>query len=407
MEIKQEFICDSVWRNANMLTMAQNDFCLKPIENAIIAAKDGKIVWLGQEKSAPNFQCHNIIDCQGRLITPGLIDCHTHLIYAGNRANEFEQRLLGKSYEEIAREGGGIISTVQATRAASMDELVQSALPRLNALIAEGVTTIEIKSGYGLSLDDEIKMLSAARELGTLRNINIKTTLLAAHALPPEFRSNKDSYIDHIIEEIIPKISRLGLADAIDGFCENIGFSAVQIEKMFIASKAQGFAIKLHAEQLSNSNGAALAAKYGALSADHLEHLDDNGIMEMAKAKTTAVLLPGAFYFTRENKLPPIEKLRKANVPMAIATDCNPGTSPLTSLLLAMNMAATLFRLNLYECIAGVTREAARALGILAQTGTLEIGKSCDLAIWDVENANEIVYHIGQNRLYKRIWNGI
>ena len=377
-----------------------------PIENGLIATKDGKIIWVGAQDDAPIFDCDNIIDCQNRLITPGLIDSHTHLVYASNRAIEFEQRLLGKSYEEIARAGGGIISTVNATRAASKSELISAALPRLDDLIREGITTIEIKSGYGLSFDDEIKILEAARELMNLRNITIKTTLLAAHALPPEFAHSKDAYIDYIIDEIIPKVAELGLADAIDGFCENIGFSSAQIEKMFIAAKTHGFALKLHAEQLSNSNGAALAAKYGAISADHLEYLDNNGIVEMAKSGTVAVLLPGAYYFTRETQLPPIEKLRQAKIPMAIATDCNPGTSPLTSILLAMNMAATLFRMNVYECIAGVTREAARALGILDKTGTLEIGKSCDLAIWDTLNANELVYSIGRNPLYARVWNG-
>lgn len=406
METIEKAIFDSVWQNARILTMSESQRDLLPIEDGLIAARNGKIVWLGTKSSAPKFECDNIVDCQNRLITPGLIDCHTHLVYGGSRADEFEQRLLGKSYEEIARSGGGIISTVKATRAATKADLIASAQPRLDDLIKEGITTIEIKSGYGLNLDAEIKMLEAARELAIERNITIKTTLLAAHALPPEFANSKDAYIDYIIDEIIPKIAELGLADTIDGFCENIGFSPKQIEKMFIAAKKHGFALKLHAEQLSNQNGAALAAKYGALSADHLEHLEDYGISEMAKSGTVAVLLPGAYYFTRETKLPPIEKLRQAKVPMAIATDCNPGTSPLTSILLAMNMAATLFRMTVYECISGTTREAARALGILGETGTLEIGKNCDLAIWDIQNANELVYNIGKNPLYSRVWNG-
>jgi imidazolonepropionase len=355
---------------------------------------------------APAFEAEKVIDCAGRWITPGLIDCHTHLVHAGNRAHEFELRLAGASYEEIARAGGGIVSTMKATRAASEAELVQTALPRLGALIAEGVTTIEIKSGYGLSLDDELKMLRAARQLGTAREVTVKTSLLAAHALPPEFAGSADRYIDHVCDAIIPAVAKEGLADAVDGFCETIGFTTAQIERVFRAAKSYGLPVKLHAEQLSNSNGAALAARHGALSADHLEHLDDASIAAMARAGTVAVLLPGAYYFTRETQPPPIAKLRKAGVPMALATDCNPGTSPLTSILLAMNMGATLFRLTVEECLTGVTREAARALGILSQTGTLEADKVCDLAIWNIERPAELVYRIGANLLHERIWRG-
>jgi imidazolonepropionase len=376
------------------------------VEDGVIASKDGCIVYAGSRANAPVFDAADIVECAGRWITPGLVDCHTHLIHAGNRAHEFEMRLAGASYEEIACAGGGILSTMNATRAASVEALVQSALPRLDALIAEGVTTIEIKSGYGLSLDDELKMLRAARQMGKKRDVTVKTSLLAAHALPPEFAGDADGYIAHICDTIVPAAAKAGLADAVDGFCESIGFSPAQIARVFQAASAHGIPVKLHAEQLSNSQGAALAARHGALSVDHLEYLDDAGIAAMAAAGTSAVLLPGAYYFMRETRPPPIAKLRAAGVPMALATDCNPGTSPLTSLLLAMNMGATLFRLTVEECLAGVTREAARALGILDRVGTLEVGKACDLAIWNIDQPAELVYHIGANPLHQRIWRG-
>ncbi|HVR90314.1 MAG TPA: imidazolonepropionase [Novosphingobium sp.] len=375
------------------------------VEDGMIACRDGRIVYAGARADAPEFAATGVIDCAGRWITPGLIDCHTHLVHAGSRAHEFELRLAGASYEEIARAGGGIVSTMKATRAASEEALVASALPRLDALLAEGVTTIEIKSGYGLSLADELKMLRAARQLGAARAVTVRTSLLAAHALPPEFADDADGYIEHICAQIIP--ATVGLADAVDGFCETIGFTPDQIERVFAAARTHGLPVKLHAEQLSNSHGAALAARYDALSADHLEHLDDAGIAAMARASTVAVLLPGAYYFTRETQPPPIAKLRAAGVPIALATDCNPGTSPLTSLLLAMNMGATLFRLTVEECLAGVTREAARALGLLQQIGTLEAGKACDLAIWDIERPAELVYRIGANPLHARIHKGV
>lgn len=394
--------CDRIWHRARLAAMTSAGM----IADGIIAAKDGRIVYAGSGANAPAFEAPDVVDCAGRWITPGLIDCHTHLVHAGNRAHEFELRLAGASYAEIARAGGGIISTMQATRASSVEELVLAALPRLDILIAEGVTTIEIKSGYGLSLDDELKMLRAARQLGEMRGVTVKTSLLAAHALPPEFVGDADGYIEHVCDVIIPAAAQAGLADAVDGFCETIGFTPCQIERVLEAAKAHGLPVKLHAEQLSNSNGAALAARYGALSADHLEHLGDAGIAAMASAGTVAVLLPGAYYFTRETLPPPIAKLRAAAVPMALATDCNPGTSPLTSLLLAMNMGATLFRLTVEECLAGVTREAACALGIQGEVGTLEVGKSCDLAIWDIERPAELVYRIGANPLHQRIWRG-
>ncbi len=394
--------CDRLWQGARLATMTEAGV----VEDGVVACRDGRIVYAGSRADAPALQAREVVDCAGRWITPGLIDCHTHLIHAGNRAHEFELRLAGASYEEIARAGGGIVSTMKATRAASVEELVEAALPRLDALIAEGVTTIEIKSGYGLSLDAEVKMLRAARHLGEVRGVKVKTSLLAAHALPPEFAGDADGYIAHVCDAIIPAAAKAGLADAVDGFCESIGFTAAQIERVFAAARTHGLPVKLHAEQLSNSHGAALAARFGALSADHLEHLDEAGIAAMASAGTVAVLLPGAYYFTRETLPPPVAGLRAAGVPIALATDCNPGTSPLTSLLLAMNMAATLFRLTVEECLAGVTREAARALGMLDQVGTLEAGKSCDLAIWDIERPAELVYRIGANPLHQRIWRG-
>jgi imidazolonepropionase len=390
--------CDRIWRGARLATMAS-----PPIDGGVIACRDGRIIYAGAAASAPALDAEIITQCDGRWITPGLIDCHTHLIHAGNRADEFAQRLAGASYEEIARAGGGIVSTMNATRAASEGDLVTSALPRLDALMQEGVTTIEIKSGYGLSLDDEVKMLRAARRLRVERNVAVRTTFLGAHALPPEFAGNADAYIDEVCNRMIPAIADEGLADAVDGFCETIGFSPAQIERVFAAAKVCGLPVKLHAEQLSNSNGAALAARYGALSADHLEHLDDAGLAAMKAAGTVATLLPGAYYFTRETKIPPIPKLRAAAVPIAIATDCNPGTSPLTSILLAMNMAATLFRMTVDECLAGVTRNAALALGLRSEIGTLEIGKRCDLAIWDVDELAELVYCIGANPLHSRV----
>lgn len=394
--------CDRVWKGARLAPMTGAG----AVEDGVVACKDGLIVYAGSRAAAPAIEAPDVVDCAGRWITPGLIDCHTHLIHAGNRAHEFELRLAGASYEEIARAGGGIVSTMQATRAASEAELARSAMPRLDALIAEGVTTVEIKSGYGLSLEDELKMLRAARHLGELRTVTVKTSLLAAHALPPEFAGDADGYVAHVCEAIIPAAAEAGLADAVDGFCETIGFTPAQIERVFQAARTHGLPVKLHAEQLSNSNGAALAARFDALSADHLEHLDAAGIAAMAASGTVAVLLPGAYYFTRETQPPPIAGLRGAGVPLALATDCNPGTSPLVSLLLAMNMGATLFRLTVEECLAGVTSEAARALGMLAEVGTLEAGKACDLAIWDIERPAELVYRIGANPLHQRIWRG-
>lgn len=396
--------CDTIWRNARLATMTGEG--LGVVEDGVVASSEGRIVFAGPASDAPAIQAAESIDCAGRWITPGLIDCHTHLVHAGDRAHEFELRLAGASYEEIARAGGGIVSTMRQTRAASEAGLLASALPRADALIAEGVTTIEVKSGYGLTTEDEAKMLRAARALGEARDLRVLTTFLGAHALPPEFAGDPDGYVDHVCSVMLPAIAGERLADAVDAFCEGIGFTAAQTERVFAAAARCALPVKLHAEQLSNLHGAALAAQYGALSADHLEHLDADGIAAMVRAGTVATLLPGAFYFTRETKLPPIDGLRAAGVPIALATDCNPGTSPCTSILLAMNMAATLFRLTVDECLRGVTINAAQALGLADEIGTLEPGKACDLAIWDIERAAELVYRIGFNPLHQRIRNG-
>ena len=396
--------CDTVWKDARLATMAGDDLGI--IDHGLIAARDGIILYAGPKSGAPAFDAARTVRCEGRWITPGLIDCHTHLVHGGNRAREFEMRLEGASYEAIARAGGGILSTMKATRAAGEAELIASALPRLDALIAEGVTTVEVKSGYGLDVASEMRMLRAARRLGAERPVRIETSFLGAHALPPEFAGDADGYIAMLCDELMPQVAASGLADAVDAFCEGIGFTSEQTRRLFEAAARHGLPVKLHAEQLSNLHGAALAAEFGALSADHLEYLDESGIAAMARAGTVATLLPGAYYFVRETKLPPIEGLRRAGVPIALATDCNPGTSPLTSLLLVMNMGATLFRLTVAECLAGVTRNAARALGLGERIGTIEAGKSCDLAIWDIESPAELVYRMGFNPLHARIWSG-
>lgn len=391
---------DKLWRNARLATMTGDGLGI--VEHGAVAATGDTIVYAGPESGAPDAA--EIVDCEGRWITPGLIDCHTHLVHAGNRAREFEARLEGATYEEIARAGGGILSTVTATRAASEADLVATALPRLDQLIGEGVTTVEIKSGYGLTLDDELKMLRAARRLGEVRNVRIRTTLLAAHAVPPEYKGDAEGYVDLVCDTIIP--AAIGYADAVDAFCEGIGFTPEQTDRVLAAAVAHGLPVKLHAEQLSNLNGAALAARHSALSADHLEHLDSAGIAAMAASGTVATLLPGAFYFTREERKPPIDALRAANVPIALATDCNPGTSPMASILLAANMGATFFRLTVAECLRGITINAAHALGLQHQTGTLEPGKTADLAIWNVTDLAELVYRIGANPLHARIHAG-
>jgi imidazolonepropionase len=395
---------DRIWRNARLATLRGGLPDLGVVERGVIAMRDGRIVFAGNSSGFPiDADAPERIDCEGRWITPGLVDCHTHLVFGGNRAHEFELRLQGVSYEEIARAGGGIVSTVAATRAASEAELVAGALPRLDALIGEGATTIEIKSGYGLNTETEMRQLSAARAVSRSRPVSVRTTFLGAHALPPEANGNKDRYIDLVCREMLPAVARAGLADAVDAFMEGIAFSRDQTARVFSAAKALGLPVKLHADQLSNLGGAALASEFSALSADHLEHTDEAGVTAMARANAVAVLLPGAFYFIRETTKPPVELFRAYGVKMAIATDCNPGSSPL---LLAMNMGATLFRMTVAECLAGVTREGARALGILGETGTLEAGKRCDLAIWDIDRPAELIYRMGFNPLQSRVWMG-
>jgi imidazolonepropionase len=394
--------CDTLWYHANLITVDGPG--LGVIEEGVIAATDGRIVHVGAAGSADHLQPAQRVDCARRWISPGLVDCHTHLVYAGNRAGEFEQRLQGVSYADIARAGGGIVSTVRATRAASEADLLAASLPRLDAMLAEGITTLEIKSGYGLTLSDETKQLTVARELGRRRVVEIVPTFLGAHAIPPGREAQE--YIDEVCNVMIPAVAAAGLAEAVDVFCENIAFSTAQAEQVFVAAQQHGLAIKIHAEQLSNQHGAALAARHGALSADHIEHLDADGIAAMRSAGTVAVLLPGAFYFTRDTTLPPIPALRAAGVPLALATDSNPGTSPLTSPLLAMNMAATLFRMTVNECIAGFTREAARALGRQDRIGRLAVGLDCNLALWDIEAPADLVYRMGFNPLHARVMRG-
>jgi len=398
---------DRVWHNARIATLRGDLPDLGVIERGLIAARDGRIAFAGALSDFPSdADAAERIDCGGRWITPGLVDCHTHLVFGGDRAREFELRLSGASYEEIARAGGGIVSTVAATRGCSEAALISGALPRLDALISEGVTTVEIKSGYGLDVETEMRQLSAARALGQRRPVSIRTTFLGAHALPAEAGGDKDRYIDLVCRKMLPEVAQAGLADAVDAFMEGIAFSRDQTARVFSAAKALGLPVKLHADQLSNLGGAALAAEFSALSADHLEHTDEAGVLAMAKAGTVAVLLPGAFYFIRETKKPPVELFRRHGVRMALATDCNPGSSPLTSLLLAMNMGATLFGMTVAECLAGATREAARALGLLGETGTLEVGKWCDLAIWDIDRPAELAYRMGFNPLNGRVWRG-
>ncbi|MEA5123453.1 imidazolonepropionase [Xanthomonas floridensis] len=396
--------CDVLWHNAQLMTLDAADGGLGVVDDGVVASQDGRIVYAGPAAQAPVLTAGIAHDCQRRWISPGLIDCHTHLVYAGNRANEFEQRLRGASYAQIAAAGGGIVATVRATRAADDAALLAASLPRLDALLAEGVTTLEIKSGYGLTLEDETKQLRVARQLASLRRVEVVPTFLGAHAVPPG--SDAQAYIDVVCTQMIPAVAAQGLAEAVDVFCEHLAFSTTQAEQVFVAAQAHGLQVKIHAEQLSNQHGAALAARHGALSADHIEYLDQAGIEVMSAAGTVAVLLPGAFYFTRDTQLPPIAALRAAGVPLALATDCNPGTSPLTSPLLAMNMAATLFRMTVDECIAGFTREAARALGRAARLGRLRTGLDCDLAIWDIEAPADLVYRMGFNPLHARVWRG-
>jgi imidazolonepropionase len=374
------------------------------IDDAVIALKDDHIAWVGAATDLPSaFSGWAETSYHERLVTPGLIDCHTHIVFGGNRAAEFEMRLKGARYEDIARAGGGIISTVKATRTATLDELVASALPRVDAMLAEGVCVIEIKSGYGLDIETELRMLRAARAIARQRSVRIVTSFLGAHAVPPEFKNRGDAYIDDVCIPALRAAHSEDLVDAVDGFCEGIAFSTTQIARVFDVAKSLGLPIKLHAEQLSNLGGAKLAASYGALSADHIEYLDEEGVTALATAGSTAVILPGAFYTLREKQVPPIDLLRKHKVPMALSTDCNPGSSPMTSLLLAMNMGCTLFRMTPEEALLGTTANAARALG-LKDCGIIKVGKRADLAIWNVDHPAELAYRIGFNPLHARLF---
>jgi imidazolonepropionase len=393
---------DTVYRDVRLATMDPARPGLGAVEDGLLAVRGGLIAYAGAAADAQAIDATETIRCEGRWMTPGLVDCHTHLVYAGDRAAEFEMRLAGATYEEIALAGGGILSTVRATRAADEAELARQGLPRLDHLIAEGVTTVEIKSGYGLEADAELRQLRAAGALAQMREIGIARTLLAAHALPPEFREDRAGYIRLICETIIPAAAREGLADAVDAFCEGIAFSAEETAQVFAAAQAHGLAVKLHADQLSDTGGAALAARFGALSADHLEWANGEGIAAMAKTDTVAVMLPAAYYVLRDTHPPPIEAFRRASVAMAVATDSNPGTAPITSPLLAMNMAATLFRMTIEECLLGFTRIAAQALG-RADIGVLAAGKRADLCLWDIERPAELVYRLGFNPLHRRI----
>lgn len=374
--------------------------------SSALAIRDGRIAWIGDESEIASRTAQEKRSLEGRWITPALIDCHTHLVFGGDRAAEFEQRLRGASYEDIARSGGGIMSTVNATRAASADELFAAALPRVAALASEGVATIEIKSGYGLDCDTEVRMLEVARRLGDEASVDVRTSLLAAHTVPPEFDGDADGYIDMICSELLPRVVENELADAVDAYCESIAFDATQVDRLFSAATKLGLAVKLHADQLSDGGGAAMAAQHGALSADHLEYTSGAGVAALAAADSVAVLLPGAYLTLQETQLPPVGKLRASAVPIAVASDCNPGTSPICSLRTAMMLACRLFRLTPEECLAGTTRNAARALGLLHDRGTLEVGKRADIAIWDISHPRELAYWTGTPQLAGSISGG-
>ena len=390
---------DTLWKNLHVATMTENG-SFGIINNAAIGIKNGRIEWIGRESVLPaeaESLSEYVLDGEGKWATPGLIDCHTHLAYAGSRAAEFEQRLQGASYEDIARAGGGIASTMRAVRETSEDVIFDQTLFRLLTLFRQGVTSFEVKSGYGLDTASERKLLRVATRLRDDYGFRVQRTFLGAHALPPEYAGRADDYIDMICHDMLPTLHAEGLIDAVDAFCEHIAFSAGQVQQVFDTARSLGLPVKLHAEQLSNLHGARLAAQYQALSADHLEYLDDAGVEAMRAAGTVAVLLPGAFYFLREKQLPPVDALRKAGVPMALATDHNPGTSPCLSLLLMLNMGCTLFRLTPEEALAGVTRHAARALGWQEEIGTLEIGKAADFALWDITHPRDLCYMFGHN----------
>ncbi|MFT2788810.1 imidazolonepropionase [Serratia sp. T13T92] len=388
-----EIHCDSLWHGADIVTMRDGKYHI--ISNGAIAVRAGKIVWMGEQAAMPALAATKTVKLDGGIITPGLVDCHTHLVFGGNRSGEFEQRLNGVSYAEIAAQGGGIISTVKATRDAQEELLLEQALFRLRPLLAEGVTCVEIKSGYGLTLASELKMLRVARRLTEILPVEVKTTCLAAHALPPEYAGRSDDYIDLVCNTIIPEAAAAGLADAVDAFCEHLAFSPEQVERVFAAAEQAGLPVKLHAEQLSALGGSALAARHHALSADHLEYATEQDAIAMAAAGTVAVLLPGAYYLLRETQCPPVELFRKHGVAMAIASDANPGTSPALSLRLMINMACTLFRLTPEEALAGVTLHAAKALGLQETHGSLEVGKVADFVHWPLARPAELAYWLG------------
>jgi len=399
---------DCLWFNVNLATMT-GDNPYGMVKDGVLVVGGSKIAWLGNKADLPadyESRVEKTYDGQGGWITPGLVDCHTHLVYAGSRAREFELRLQGATYEEIARQGGGIRSTVSATRKADENALLEQSGPRLMAMMQEGVTTVEIKSGYGLDLETESRMLRVARQLGEKYPVTVVPTYLGAHALPSEFEGKSDDYIDLVCNSVMPEVAAQKLAVAVDAFCENIGFTPDQTEKVFQTAQKLGLAIKLHAEQLSDLKGAKLASRYGALSADHLEHVSEAGVKAMAAGGTIAVLLPGAFYFLRETRLPPIDLLRRHRVPIALSTDCNPGSSPTTSLLLMLNMACTLFRMTPEEALAGITRNGARALGLEDRIGTLEAGKDADFVLWDITEPAELAYRVGFNPLKQVVRQG-
>ncbi|ERK16835.1 Imidazolonepropionase [Serratia fonticola AU-P3(3)] len=399
-----EIHCDSLWHGADIVTMRDGKYHI--ISNGAIAVRAGKIVWMGEQAAMPALAATKTVKLDGGIITPGLVDCHTHLVFGGNRSGEFEQRLNGVSYAEIAAQGGGIISTVKATRDAQEELLLEQALFRLRPLLAEGVTCIEIKSGYGLTLASELKMLRVARRLAKILPVEVKTTCLAAHALPPEYAGRSDDYIDLVCNTIIPEAAAAGLADAVDAFCEHLAFSPEQVERVFAAAELAGLPVKLHAEQLSALGGSTLAARHHALSADHLEYATEQDAMAMAAAGTVAVLLPGAYYLLRETQCPPVELFRKHGVKMAIASDANPGTSPVLSLRLMINMACTLFRLTPEEALAGVTLHAAKALGLQETHGSLEAGKVADFVHWPLAHPAELAYWLGGQLPCKVIFRG-
>jgi imidazolonepropionase len=399
---------DRLLTDCNVATMdPQIEAPFGAIEDGAIGIQDGRIVRIGRRIDLAGYRARKIEPLGGAWVTPGLIDCHTHLVFGGNRAGEFEQRLNGAGYEEIARSGGGIVASVKATRLASLEQLVEQARPRLRALMAGGATTVEIKSGYGLDVASEIKMLEAASALAASEPVRVVPTLLALHALPPEHRENREDYVRLAVEEMLPAVAEAGLATAVDAFCEGIGFTPDEVRSLFEAAAEHGLRVKLHAEQLSNLEGAALAAEFGALSADHLEHADEAGIEAMARAGMVAVLLPGAFYALRETRKPPVDLLRRHRVPMAVATDCNPGTSPLLSPTLALSMACTFFGLTPEEAIAGMTINAAKALGLEKELGTVSTGKAADLCIWRVSRPAELCYWIGHPGPERRIVAGV